>query len=294
MRNIVRTVRETFHPLFYLRKLPLARATIRLLDRPVWMRVPGVSFKVRGRLITHGLAFAATGSQETNPEALALSCLHHLNLRSFWDVGANIGHYSWLLKSAAPELEVVLFEPLPANTMLIRATLKRCALPGKALVAAGASDRSGTGLLRADAIAGATSSLESDGDTFEERHFGVEAQQFSIPLVSIDEERAVRTRVDMMKIDVEGHESAVLRGAQKTIAADQPVLFVECSHPGHECLAQLEQEGYRLVDADRLSPVSKGGVDALNYFGFPSRLAGSIDPILATARAMSKRDLTVN
>src|SRR5271168_4752232 len=100
MRRYFLTIREKFHPLFYARKFALGRYVIRLVDRPIWMSIPEVHFKIRGRLITHGLAFAATGSQERNPEALALTCVRQLRPRSFWDVGANIGYYSWLLKSA--------------------------------------------------------------------------------------------------------------------------------------------------------------------------------------------------
>ncbi len=96
-----------------MRKFALGRYAIRVVDRPIWMGIPGVSFQIRGRMITHGLAFAATGSQERNSEVLALACLRQLHLRSFWDVGANIGYYSWLLKSATPDLNVVLFEHFP-------------------------------------------------------------------------------------------------------------------------------------------------------------------------------------
>ncbi len=282
MRKYILAIRDKFHPLFYARKLALGRYVVGLFDRPIWIRIPEVHFKVRGRMITHGLAFGAAGSQERNPAALALACVRQLEIRSFWDVGANIGYYSWLLISAAPHLEVKLFEPLPANADLIRATLKRHTFPNARLVEAAASDQSGKGALRTDSEAGATSSLELDLETFEERHFGVRAGSLPISLVTIDNERKTHGPVDFIKIDVEGHEGSVLRGAQQTTTSDQPILFVECGHPGHACLTHLTNQGYRLVDADQLSLECNS--HTLNYFGFPERFASLIETILENAR----------
>ena len=117
-------LRERFHPLYYARKSAVGRFVLRLVDLPVWLSIPAISFRVRGRLVTHGLAFAAIGSQEPGSEALALVCIDRLELESFWDVGANIGYYTWLLKSASLGLGAVMFEASPANAELIRATLK--------------------------------------------------------------------------------------------------------------------------------------------------------------------------
>jgi len=276
-------LRERFHPLYYARKSALGRFVIRLVDLPVWLSIPEVSFKVRGRLVTHGLAFAAIGSQEPGSEALALACIDRLKLESFWDVGANIGYYTWLLKSASLGLGAVMFEASPANAQLIRTTLKRNRLPGVELIAAGASDCQGEGYLRVDSLAGATSTLDNSAEqTFEEQHWGVPSGKTAISLVTIDEERSRRLRVDFLKIDVEGHEAAVLRGAQHTISSDQPILFVECFHPEHVCLGNLEREGYRFVDGDRL----KAQVDSetTNYFGFPRKFHSNIDLLLKQAR----------
>jgi hypothetical protein len=60
MRNPLQQLRERFHPLYYARKSAMGRFAIRLADKPVWLSVSGISFKVRGRLVTHGLAFAAS------------------------------------------------------------------------------------------------------------------------------------------------------------------------------------------------------------------------------------------
>ena len=260
---------------------------IRLIDLPVWFSVRDVRFKVRGRLITHGLVLAAVGSQEPASKALALACIDRLKLESFWDVGANIGYYTWLLKSTSPGLRAVLFEASPANAELVRTTLKRNRLPEVELIAAGVSDCEGEGYLRVDSLAGTTSTLDNSAEqTFEEQHWGIPSGKTLIPLVTIDEERSRRRKADFLKIDVEGHEAAVLRGARRTISSDQPVLFIECFHPEHACLAFLEQEGYRFVDGDRLNPQIDS--QTTNYFGFPSKFHSDIEPLLDEARARLK------
>jgi hypothetical protein len=88
-----------------------------------------------------------------------------------------------------------------------------------------------------------------------------------------------------MKIDVEGHEEFVIRGANDTIRKDQPILFIECGHPGQTCIRRLESEGYRIVDADQLS--AEGAEHSTNFFCFPMRFTGFIDELLQEARKES-------
>ena len=289
MRNPLRTLRDLFHPLYYLRKFALGRWLIRLADRRVWLSIPGVGFKVRGRLVTHGLAYSAAGSNEPVAEALALACVHCLQLKSFWDVGANIGFYTWLLKSASPTLRGVLIEASPSNADLVRETLKRNRFSDLELIAAGASDANGQGVLRVDSEAGATSTLDHGAEqTFEEQHWGVPSERVAIPLITIDEERSRRAPIDFMKIDVEGHEAAVLRGAQKAISSDQPVLFVECFHPDRACLKPLQSLGYKFIDADRLSENPEP--ETSNFFGFPPKFHDAIDMLLRAAGERLQED----
>jgi FkbM family methyltransferase len=289
--TVLRAIRERFHPMFHIRKLSLARRGIKVLDGPVWLSIPQINFRVRGRRITHGLTFAAVGfTQETNPQALALACIAQLDIASFWDVGANIGYYTWLLKSAAPQLRAVMYEPLEQNVKLIRDTLARNQKScfNIELVAAAVSDQSGSATLFANTVGGATSSLESSAKTFEERHWGVKAALQPTLLVSLDteQERQGASAVDFIKIDVEGHEAAVLRGAQETIARSQPILFVECGHPARSCLQHLVSDhAYTLVDGDRLSRDLHGST---NFFCFPKRFQGRIDSVLEEARRPSK------
>ena len=282
MRNPLRILRDLFHPLYHMRKFAAGRWLIRRADTPTWLSIPGIRFKVRGRLITHGLAFSAAGSNEPAAEALAITCVGSLDLKSFWDVGANIGFYTWLLKSSFPTMRAVLIEASPSNADLVRKTLERNRFSDVELIAAGASDSKGQGVLRVDSEAGATSTLDDAAEqTFEEQHWGVPSERVPISLITIDEERSRRSCIDFIKIDVEGHEAAVLRGAQKTISSDQPLLFVECFHPDRACLKPLEGLGYKFVDGDRLT--EKPEPHTSNYFGFPTRFHDAIDQVLRAA-----------
>lgn len=281
MQNIIRIIRRKFHPLYYARKSGIGRLAIRLIDRPRWLKVKGVGFKVRGRLLTHGLAFAVTGSQEVNPEALVSVSMRELQLRSFWDVGANIGHYTWLMKTIRPSIEAVLFEPLPANAALIKETLRKNQFQQTTLIEAGVSSSPGEGILNSDTLAGATSTLENQEKTFEERHFGFIPREMKIALVTIDEIRKAHCPVDLMKIDVEGHEADVLRGGHATIQSDQPILMIECGHRDHACLNVLVSLGYTIVNADRIG--ERCDASTSNYFCIPQRFASQCSSLLEMA-----------
>jgi FkbM family methyltransferase len=192
---------------------------------------------VQGLLLTRGFAYAVTGSQERNPEALFDACLKAIPIKSFWDIGANIGLHSWLLKTSLPEAETVLFEPLPMNIAFIEETIRRNGITRAEIVNAAVSEHAGAMVLRTDHITGATSSLEDSEADFISLHWGVETGRLGVATVSLDHERSRRGPVDLIKIDVEGHEASVLRGAVNTIKSDQPIIFAECGHPGARCLS---------------------------------------------------------
>jgi hypothetical protein len=67
-----------------------------------------------------------------------------------------------------------------------------------------------------------------------------------------------RSPIDAMKLDVQGSELSVLKGAKKTLAEDQPFLFIESwSYPVydhapllHELLTFMSVEGYFIFDTD--------------------------------------------
>jgi FkbM family methyltransferase len=147
------------------------------------------------------------------------------------DVGAKVGMYTYRIRDRSSD--VIAFEPVPLFHDMLRTVFdgKRGRVEPVA-----ASNRRGTATLR----------LPYDGDGH--RQFGrssIEpANRLEHHQIARTDEIEVETRtideyelpaVGFIKIDVEGHELAVLEGATRTIAAHRPSLLVESNddhHPG--------------------------------------------------------------
>jgi hypothetical protein len=107
-----------------------------------------------------------------------------------------------------------------------------------------------------------------------------------VPVTTLDgfSREAGLERLDLIKIDVEGHEESVLRGASDVIARHHPVLLVEIDPPKldrartspERVLRLLADLGYGLWVARRrrLEPLDRvpRGDTYVNVFGLhPSR-----------------------
>lgn len=138
------------------------------------------------------------------------------------DVGGNRGDYSAAVRARFPHCEIHIFEPAPEC-----ATDLRRRFSGDAHIAVhevALSNKTGEGTLWTDKPGSGLASLTRR----KLEHFGL----------SMDQSRAVRTsrldelasacsldRVDWIKIDVEGHELAVLDGASTSLALVSLVQF---------------------------------------------------------------------
>lgn len=157
--------------------------------------------------------------------------------RAAIDVGANTGAYAVRLGLLCDR--VVAVEPWPEACRILRAA----AMPNVEVVDCALSDRAGRATLRAPldeagAEEVALASLEpADGP----------ARALEVETRRLDEFAA--EDVGFLKIDVEGHEMAVLRGGAALIAARRPVALVEAEdrhRPGAvaACRGFFEAQGY--------------------------------------------------
>lgn len=137
----------------------------------------------------------------------------HYRGGAFLDVGANVGNHSLFAAKILRCDHVIAIEPNPDAYKILRCNI---ALNGLEQVihhqAIALSDHSGSGSIHASAgNLGQGILTENGGDT---------------PLVRGDDLFADRT-IGFLKVDVEGHELAVLRGLEQTIRRDRPSAMIE-------------------------------------------------------------------
>jgi FkbM family methyltransferase len=203
------------------------------------------------------------------------------------DVGANIGYLSSAMAAAVgPSGRVVAFEPHPA----LRATLAENAAAWRTRPRCGAVD------VRAEALSsrsGRATLREPRGfadnrgvATLEEVQPDAAGPGLEVETTTLDDVVGGE-RVALLKIDVEGHEAAVLAGGRASLAAGRirDVLFEALGGLPSPASDELERHGYTLLAVrerlagPRLAPPT---ADAERWMA-PTFLA-TLDPERARAR----------
>jgi len=162
---------------------------------------------------------AATTEQEVSAMLATLGRTPTLAV----DIGGNLGQYTAALRAVAPELAIHVFEPSPHNLAVLRE-----AFSGDTritIVPAAVSDAAGSATLFANTPGSGLASLTKR-----------RLDHFNIPFEHEDVVQTVRFEdywrevlgsapIDIVKIDVEGHELSVLRGFGAAIRATSVLQF---------------------------------------------------------------------
>ncbi|NNE11605.1 MAG: FkbM family methyltransferase [Ilumatobacter sp.] len=179
------------------------------------------------------------------------------------DVGAHIGYLALQAAAAVGEQGFVLaIEPTPASAEVLRRAVAANGFDERMrVVEAAVSDHSGTGSFHFSRSSPMMNTLDALDDAQYDR--------LDVTLTTIDEQldAAGWPSIDLIKVDVEGHELAVLRGAQATIdrfpglelmlelQGGKPSLLAKSEETiGH--LAAMSFEFHRLTPEGKLSPSS--------------------------------------
>ncbi|MEX2571870.1 MAG: FkbM family methyltransferase [Gemmatimonadota bacterium] len=210
-----------------------------------WLLTP-LSVRIRGGPLAGYRWSAATGSRfvtGTYEPSKTRAYLDHLRPgETVVDVGAHVGYYAILAaKLVGPEGRVVAFEPRPLNLRFLRLHLRLNGVANVELHEAGVAASSGRSAFDTRTGTG-TGRLAADGD-------------LDVRTISLDElyQGGELVRVDFLKIDVEGGEMEVLRGAHTLIRETMPSILVATHGDDlHRAVTELLDElGYsqRVLDA---------------------------------------------
>jgi FkbM family methyltransferase len=164
----------------------------------------------------------------------------------FVDVGAHMGYYS--LKAAAvlgPRGRVIAVEPNPPRLKALQGNISASNAAQVHVYPVACLDRESTLKLYSATRANTGQTSLSRGDAGETGAVAAEYRVRARPLDAIVLDDGVQ-RVDVIKIDVEGAETLVLRGAQWTLDRFHPVVIVELIEK------QLQAKGTSSAELRRL------------------------------------------
>ena len=155
------------------------------------------------------------------------------------DAGANVGFFSLRHAPAVgPSGRVYAFEPNPAVFELLRRNVARNGLDQVRCICAALSERPGTVRFAAEERATSSGHIAADG-----------APAIEVQALTLDElvEREGLERIDLLKLDVEGHEPHVIRGGLGKALAITRRVVMESHMTRDEVWGILEPLGFAKV-----------------------------------------------
>ena len=170
----------------------------------------------------------------------------------FFDVGANVGMYSWEVREVCPLRKILAFEPDPENIKLLEKTLNEANLKHLAISKCALSKRVGEVTFFQDNLTSATGCVAGMDKPWIEQYLKGSVNEIRVKTATLDSVSLGEKIPSLIKIDVEGHEIEVLEGSSNTLTKARPLLIIESFPPKQSTvLSMLHEFGYRSIDADR-------------------------------------------
>ena len=190
----------------------------------------------------------------------------------FIDIGANQGELTVAAAMLVPKGRVIAIEPLEKNTLRLQSNIALNNLTNVEIMPVGVSDTRGvfpvfdqSGIFSDGTHNEGLSSLYP-GDTRKTRIGSIQIERLDDVVDPLK-----LTRIDLIKLDIEGAEWPALRGALATLTRYRPTLIVEvgkstCAAAGYSAEAfvdWLQSQGYalsRIGDGASLTPIGSSSL----------------------------------
>jgi FkbM family methyltransferase len=173
----------------------------------------------------------------------------------FVDAGAHAGEFTLVAARRSPSGRVLAFEPAPAVFGLLERNIELNGFTNAEAYAIALSDAPGWMDLY-DGSAGVDQDFDDDIVCTQFEGFGREHHSARVPAEPFDQVAARLSiqRLDVMKLDVEGGEVRILRGAMASLRRFRPQIILEVAEPllraagnsVEELFDIIEELGYRV------------------------------------------------
>ena len=237
---------------------------------PQALEMLAIALAARGRS-AEALARYRSGVEQMHNELLqtklpfGLNSLRAMGLqpRGILDIGAYEGSFAQMAKHFFPQAPVLMIEAQPGKEQMLKAVA--AALPGVdyRMVLLGSENRTQAQFQLTNPAG------NSSGSSLYAEQSGFARQALTLPMRTLDDVLAQSPArlFDMLKLDVQGAELDVLRGAARTLAGIE-VIITELSLLEYnkgapligEVMARLDELGFALFDLFAISRTSSGGL----------------------------------
>ena len=239
-----------------LSKTKLGASVLRSLSRRTRPATGEICIRLRGMKFVIGVndtkgVGADLLEGEFEPVQTALLSSQLKPGMTFIDVGANIGYYTVIAsKIVGNSGRIHCFEPEPQNCRILAKNILENKLSNVYLHNVALSDSTGIVVLHTDSKNFGAHSL------CKANIFSNEGSELSVLATRLDDFVAANgiSKVDMIKLDVQGAEAKVIAGAMRTLITQKPMLFLELWPYGIQkmgddpttMLQDLERMGYAI------------------------------------------------
>ena len=172
-----------------------------------------------------------------------------------FELGAHIGYISvYFSQLVGTSGKVFVFEPGVNNLPYVRENIANSKIKNVQLVEKAVSDNNGTATFYLENITGQSNSLVKDYRVTKKIHsktfVEMKKNEVQVETIRIDDFVQMNniSRIDFIKIDIEGAEYLAIKGMPNVLATLKPTMMIEVTE-NHEALFNLlKDNGYFFID----------------------------------------------
>jgi FkbM family methyltransferase len=160
----------------------------------------------------------------------------------FADIGVNIGIHTFYIKSQYPDLSVICFDPSPSSWKYFELSVKYNNILGIQLEPIALADQDGE-------LDFYNWGEESSGDSLKDtkRVHGIKPNIIKVPVKKLDDVNNSH-RITVVKMDCEGAEFGILKGAKRMISKSQPLILLEFHIVNRKAFSVSSDDIFTLLD----------------------------------------------